>query len=98
MRIINMTVQEHPILVDKYLMGRELEVDGVFDGEDILIPGIMEHVERAGVHSGDSISVYPPLQHRARSIKKTILEYTKNMARAAGRRGSHQRPVHPLQR
>ena len=61
MQIINMTVQEHPILVDKYLMGRELEVDGVFDGEDILIPGIMEHVERAGIHSGDSISVYPPL-------------------------------------
>ena len=59
MKIINMTVQEHPILVDKYLMGRELEVDGVFDGEDILIPGIMEHVERAGVHSGDSIAVYP---------------------------------------
>ena len=60
MRIINLTVQEHPILIDKYLMGRELEVDGVFDGEDILIPGIMEHVERAGVHSGDSIAVYPP--------------------------------------
>ena len=59
MRIINLTVQEHPILIDKYLMGRELEVDGVFDGEDILIPGIMEHVERAGVHSGDSIAVYP---------------------------------------
>ena len=69
MRIINLAVQEHPILVDKYLMGRELEVDGVFDGEDILIPGIMEHVERAGVHSGDSIAVYPPLhledKHRA---------------------------------
>ncbi len=61
MRIINLTVQEHPILIDKYLMGRELEVDGVFDGEDILIPGIMEHVERAGVHSGDSIAVYPPI-------------------------------------
>ncbi|MCI8762557.1 MAG: carbamoyl-phosphate synthase large subunit, partial [Oscillospiraceae bacterium] len=55
MRIINLTVQEHPILIDKYLMGREVEVDGVFDGEDLLIPGIMEHVERAGVHSGDSI-------------------------------------------
>ena len=63
MRIINQTVQEHPILVDKYLMGREVEVDGVFDGEDILIPGIMEHVERAGVHSGDSISVYPAPPH-----------------------------------
>ena len=61
MKIINLTTQEHPILVDKYLMGREVEVDGVFDGEDILIPGVMEHVERAGIHSGDSISVYPPL-------------------------------------
>jgi carbamoyl-phosphate synthase large subunit len=83
MNIINMTVQEHPILVDKYLMGRELEVDGVFDGEDILIPGIMEHVERAGIHSGDSISVYPPL-HISEEHKKTILEDTKNMARELG--------------
>ena len=83
MQIINMTVQEHPILVDKYLMGRELEVDGVFDGEDILIPGIMEHVERAGIHSGDSISVYPPL-HISEEHKKTILEDTKNMARELG--------------
>ena len=83
MNIINMTVQEHPILVDKYLMGRELEVDGVFDGEDILIPGIMEHVERAGIHSGDSISVYPPL-HISEEHKQTILEDTKNMARELG--------------
>ena len=83
MDIINMTVQEHPILVDKYLMGRELEVDGVFDGEDILIPGIMEHVERAGIHSGDSISVYPPL-HVTEKHKQTILENTRNMARELG--------------
>ena len=83
MRIINMTVQEHPILVDKYLMGRELEVDGVFDGEDILIPGIMEHVERAGVHSGDSIAVYPPL-HLEEKHRKLILQHTKNMARHLG--------------
>ena len=83
MSIINMTVQEHPILVDKYLMGRELEVDGVFDGEDILIPGIMEHVERAGIHSGDSISVYPPL-HISEEHKRIILEDTKNMARELG--------------
>ena len=83
MSIINMTVQEHPILVDKYLMGRELEVDGVFDGEDILIPGIMEHVERAGIHSGDSISVYPPL-HVSEEHKRIILEDTKNMARELG--------------
>ena len=80
MKIINMTVQEHPILIDKYLMGRELEVDGVFDGEDILIPGIMEHVERAGVHSGDSIAVYPPinLEDKHRDL---ILKHTKNMAK-----------------
>ncbi len=79
MKIINMTVQEHPILVDKYLMGRELEVDGVFDGEDILIPGIMEHVERAGVHSGDSIAVYPPL-HLEQKHRDLILKHTKSMA------------------
>ena len=57
--VINQIAQEHPILVDKYLMGKEIEVDAVCDGEDILIPGIMEHIERAGIHSGDSISVYP---------------------------------------
>ncbi len=83
MRIINRTVQEHPILVDKYLMGREVEVDGVFDGEDILIPGIMEHVERAGVHSGDSISVYPSLHVEDRH-KETILRYTRDLAKALG--------------
>lgn len=83
MKIINMTVQEHPILVDKYLMGRELEVDGVFDGEDILIPGIMEHVERAGVHSGDSIAVYPPL-HLETKHRELILQHTKNMAKHLG--------------
>ena len=83
MRIINMTVQEHPILIDKYLMGRELEVDGVFDGEDILIPGIMEHVERAGVHSGDSIAVYPPL-HLEQKHRDLILQHTRNMAEHLG--------------
>ena len=83
MRIINMTVQEHPILIDKYLMGRELEVDGVFDGEDILIPGIMEHVERAGVHSGDSIAVYPPL-HLEQKHRDLILQHTRNMAQHLG--------------
>ena len=80
MKIINMTVQEHPILIDKYLMGRELEVDGVFDGEDILIPGIMEHVERAGVHSGDSIAVYPPINLEDKH-RELILKHTKNMAK-----------------
>ncbi len=59
MNIINRIEQDHPILIDKYLMGKEIEVDAVCDGEDILIPGIMEHIERAGIHSGDSISVYP---------------------------------------
>jgi len=83
MRIINRTVQEHPILIDKYLMGREVEVDGVFDGEDILIPGIMEHIERAGVHSGDSISVYPTI-HVEEKHKQTILKYTRDLAKALG--------------
>ncbi len=83
MKVINQTVQEHPILVDKYLMGREIEVDGVFDGEDILIPGIMEHVERAGIHSGDSISVYPPL-HIEEGHRQTVLDYTRALAKALG--------------
>ena len=65
--IINQIAQEHPILVDKYLMGKEIEVDAVCDGEDILIPGIMEHIERAGIHSGDSISVYPAQTHQPES-------------------------------
>ena len=83
MRIINLQAQEHPILVDKYLMGREVEVDGVFDGEDVLVPGIMEHIERAGVHSGDSISVYPPI-HIEEKHKQTILRYTRDLAKALG--------------
>ncbi len=83
MRIINRNVQEHPILVDKYLMGREVEVDGVFDGTDVLIPGIMEHVERAGVHSGDSISVYPPI-HVEERHKEIMLRYTRDLSKALG--------------
>ncbi len=79
MNIINMTVQEHPILVDKYLMGKEVEVDAVCDGEDILIPGIMEHIERAGIHSGDSISVYPS-QSISDKVKEEIVDYTKKLA------------------
>ncbi len=79
--IINRIAQEHPILVDKYLMGKEIEVDAVCDGEDIVIPGIMEHIERAGIHSGDSISVYPA-QTISESAKKTIEEYTRRLARA----------------
>ncbi len=79
--IINRIAQEHPILVDKYLMGKEIEVDAVCDGEDILIPGIMEHIERAGIHSGDSISVYPA-QTISAAAKKTIEEYTRKLAKS----------------
>ena len=81
MEVINRNVQEHPILVDKYLMGKEVEVDAVCDGEDILIPGIMEHVERARIHSGDSISVYPA-QSLSEHIKEVIVEYTGKLAKA----------------
>lgn len=80
MQIINMVTQEHPILVDKYMMGKELEVDAVCDGEDVLIPGIMEHIERAGVHSGDSIAVYPP-QTLEPQFKDVIVDYTCRLAR-----------------
>ena len=79
--IINRIAQEHPILVDKYLVGKEIEVDAVCDGEDIVIPGIMEHIERAGIHSGDSISVYPA-QTISQTAKNTIEEYTRRLARA----------------
>ena len=81
MDIINLNVQEHPILVDKYLLGREIEVDAICDGENVLIPGIMEHIERAGIHSGDSISVYPP-QHLAPRIQRMVTDYTINIARS----------------
>lgn len=79
--IINRIAQEHPILVDKYLVGKEIEVDAVCDGEDILIPGIMEHIERAGIHSGDSISVYPA-QSLNEGVKATIVDYTRKLARS----------------
>ena len=79
--IINRNVQEHPILVDKYLMGEELEVDAVCDGEDILIPGIMQHIERAGIHSGDSISVYPS-QNISEELIKRIEDYTRKLAKS----------------
>ena len=78
---INQIAQDHPILIDKYLMGKEIEVDAVCDGTDILIPGIMEHIERTGVHSGDSISVYPA-PTISNHVKETIVEYTKRLARA----------------
>ena len=79
--IINTITQDHPILVDKYLMGKEIEVDAVCDGEDILIPGIMEHIERAGIHSGDSISVYPA-KSISPKITEMIADYTGRLARA----------------
>ncbi len=81
MAVINRYHQDHPILVDKYLMGKEVEVDAVCDGENILIPGIMEHVERAGIHSGDSISVYPA-QSLSEKIQKVIVDYTGKLARS----------------
>ncbi|MCR5674794.1 MAG: carbamoyl-phosphate synthase large subunit [Lachnospiraceae bacterium] len=81
MAIINRYAQDHPILIDKYLQGTETEVDAVCDGEDIVIPGIMEHIERSGIHSGDSISVYPA-QTLTEKAKETIAEYTKRLAQA----------------
>ena len=79
--IINTIAQDHPILVDKYLMGKEIEVDAICDGNDILIPGIMEHIERTGVHSGDSISVYPA-HTISEKAKETLVEYTGRLAKA----------------
>ena len=79
--IINTITQDHPILVDKYLMGKEIEVDAICDGTDILIPGIMEHIERTGVHSGDSISVYPA-HTISEKAKETLVKYTKRLAQA----------------
>ncbi len=81
MNIINRIAQDHPILVDKYLQGKEIEVDAVCDGTDILIPGIMEHIERTGVHSGDSISVYPA-PTITQTVKEKIAEYTRRLAKA----------------
>ena len=79
MGIITSTMIENPVLIDKYMMGTEVEVDAICDGKDFLVPGIMEHVERAGVHSGDSISIYPA-QNLTPSIKETIIEYTRLLA------------------
>ncbi len=80
MQIITAHELENPVLVDKYMMGIEAEVDAICDGEDFLIPGIMEHVERAGVHSGDSISVYPS-QNLSERLKNTMVEYTARLAK-----------------
>ncbi|MBR4101279.1 MAG: carbamoyl-phosphate synthase large subunit [Oscillospiraceae bacterium] len=81
MGIITSTMIENPVLIDKYMMGTEVEVDAICDGKDFLIPGIMEHVERAGVHSGDSISVYPA-QNLSKKIRETIIEYTRRLSLA----------------
>lgn len=79
MGIITRTMIENPVLIDKYMMGKEVEVDAICDGKDFVIPGIMEHIERAGVHSGDSISVYPA-QTLSKRIRETIIDYTKKLA------------------
>ena len=81
MQVVTRYHQEHPILIDKYLMGKEIEVDAVCDGEDILIPGIMEHIERAGIHSGDSISVYPA-QTISDRIQDMLVDYTRKLAKS----------------
>ena len=81
MGIITSHEIENPVLVDKYLMGTEVEVDAICDGNDYLIPGIMEHIERAGIHSGDSISVYPA-QTLSQKVRATIIDYTGRLARA----------------
>lgn len=73
-------LNDHPILIDKYIVGKEIEVDAISDGEDILIPGIMEHIERAGVHSGDSISLYPA-RNISKYIEEKIVEYTLKIAK-----------------
>ncbi len=94
--IINRIAQDHPILVDKYLQGKEIEVDAVCDGEDILIPGIMEHIERAGIHSGDSISVYP-----AQSIsedKRDDCRIYKKTCKILACNRTDQHPVHRMWR
>jgi carbamoyl-phosphate synthase large subunit len=79
MSIINRVEQEHPILVDKYVVGKEIEVDAICDGEDIIVPGIMEHIERAGIHSGDSISLYPAVSLSDKMIER-IMDCTKKLA------------------
>ena len=96
MTIINRHVQEHPILVDKYLMGKEVEVDAVCDGEDILIPGIMEHIERAGIHSGDSISVYPAHEHQTGSSWIPLVDYTSKTGKIPSCHRIDQYPVYRI--
>ena len=91
--IINQIAQEHPILVDKYIMGKEIEVDAICDGTDILIPGIMQHIERTGIHSGDSISVYPAQDITEKNVE-TIVDYTAKLAKSPSCKGNDQYPVY----
>jgi carbamoyl-phosphate synthase large subunit len=77
---------EHPVLIDKYIVGKEVEVDGISDGTDVLIPGIMEHIEKAGVHSGDSMAIYPP-QTLSNQVKATVVDYTQKLAKALNVKG-----------
>ena len=86
MGIITRTMIENPVLIDKYMMGKEVEVDAICDGTDFLIPGIMEHIERAGIHSGDSVSVYPA-KSLTTDIQAVITDYTRRLARALHVRG-----------
>ena len=86
---------ENPVLVDQYLMGKELEVDVISDGEDVLIPGIMQHIERTGVHSGDSIAVYPPFSIGDEMLK-VIVDCSEKLALSLGTHGPHQYPVSDL--
>ncbi len=86
MKVAARVTPAHPVLLDRYIPGREIEVDAVSDGERILIPGIMEHIERAGVHSGDSTAVFPPVRLRPEEIR-TIVDYTRRIALALGVRG-----------
>ena len=95
MDVIQRYAQEHPILIDKYLMGVEVEVDAVCDGEEIVIPGIMQHVERAGIHSGDSISVYPA-RDLSPKIKKGDRPLYKVTGKGFTRNRSYQHPVYRI--
>ena len=74
---------DHPVLIDQYILGKELELDGICDGEDVLIVGIMEHIERAGIHSGDSFAVYPT-QSISEAVKRTIIDYGTQIAKEIG--------------
>ena len=83
---------EHPVLIDRYLLGKEVEVDAICDGEEFSFPGIMEHIERAGVHSGDSIAVYPPQTLTGETKRAGAPDHGKNR-QSASHQGNHQHPI-----